>query len=332
MASRANPGEEHLEQLDSLLDSIARRGIGRLDIEGLARLPKLYRYTPPLVARLETSGHEKAALERARGLLARAHGVLYRNARRSTRSPARRLLTYLRDDVPRAVRAEWKVLATSFGLLYGLALVAWFAVRQDLELAYSLLDAGSVANEIQQLQGTEAGETFRGNFTFGPGESPRTAGWIMAHNMGVALIFFSAGLIPPLFFYVLATNGLMLGTYTAVAGHWGQAGSISSILWCHGTLEIQALVFAGAGGMILLRAWIAPGSWSRKEAMRRESRRALRILAPMFPMLFAAGLIEGFVSPHASTPVRYAVAIATGVMLLAWMLFAGRTSTARASV
>jgi uncharacterized membrane protein SpoIIM required for sporulation len=146
----------------------------------------------------------------------------------------------------------------------------------------------------------------------------------MAHNMAVCVLFFGAALLPPLYLYVLATNGLMLGTYTAVAGHWDQAGAISSILWCHGTLELQAIILSGSAGLVLVRSWIAPGPWSRREAMSRESRRAWALLAPAFPLLFCAGLIEGFISPHAPHGVRLAVAVTSALALGLWITLGGR--------
>jgi uncharacterized membrane protein SpoIIM required for sporulation len=186
-----------------------------------------------------------------------------------------------------------------------------------------------VSQEIAQLEATAEGEPFRGNFTFGIGQSPTTAGWIMAHNMSVGVMFFGAGLVPPVFLLLPSVNGLMLGTYTAVAAHWGQAGAISSILWCHGVIEIQAIVLAGAGGLVLVRAWVAPGPWTRGHAMAIESRRAWKLLAPVFPLLFVAGTIEGFVSPHAPIGVRVATAVVTGLGMVAWVVLGGRTRGAR---
>ena len=142
----------------------------------------------------------------------------------------------------------------------------------------------------------------------------------------MGILFFASALVPPLYVYVLGTNGLMLGTYTGVAGHWGEAGSISSILWCHGVLEIQAFILAGTAGLCLVRAWVRPGSWTRRYAMQLESKRALVLLAPVFPLLFVAGLIEGFVSPHAGLGVRLATAVATGGLLVLWAVFGGRGS------
>jgi uncharacterized membrane protein SpoIIM required for sporulation len=121
----------------------------------------------------------------------------------------------------------------------------------------------------------------------------------------------------------------MLGTYTALAWHWGQAGSISNVLWCHGVLEIQALVIAGAAGLVLLRAVVAPGPWSRGHAMALAGRRAWRMFAPIFPLLFAAGLIEGNLSPALEPAARTAVSVTTGALLLAWLLLGGREWTAR---
>lgn len=318
--------EDHrrLAELDRLVRRARARGVRALDTEELRALPRLYRYASSLHARLETRGDDVATLASARALVGAAHAVLYADDGEPPPPPWRRLTRLFLVDSPRALRAEWRLFGFVLLVFYGLALVSYVAVSRDLELAYTLFDPGAVANEVAQLRQLEPGESFRGNFTFGLGDSPQTAGWIMAHNIGVSVLFFAAALVPPLFIYVLVNNGLMLGTYTAVAGHWNQAGEISSILWCHGVLELQAIAIAGLAGLVLVRAWVAPGVWTRSHAMRLESRRALRILAPMFPMLVAAGLIEGFVSPHASLPVRLSVAGGTGLAFLAWLLLSGR--------
>ncbi len=313
-----------LARFAELCRRASRDGIGSLDRLDLADLPRLYRYAATRLARVETSGRDPAAARALRAELARGHAILFEGLERDARPWPVRMLEFFLAECPRAIRAEWRPLAASFAFVYGLALVSYFAVAADLDLAWSLLDPGAVANEISQLQRTTDGQPFRGNFTFGLGESPMTAGWIMAHNMGVGVVFFASGLVLPFFVYVLAMNGLMLGTYTAVAAHWGRADEISSILWCHGTIEIQALVLAGAAGLVLVRGLLFPGSWTRVHALRLGARRSWRLLAPVFPLLFCAGLIEGFISPHAPFHVRIATAIGTGILLLAWIFLGGR--------
>ena len=313
-----------LKELSGLLRR-ARRGVRHLSADDARDLPRLYRHACSALARLEARDHGPALAADVRRLVGEAHGLLHQPA--PAPGPARAAAaaaSFVLAEAPRTIRAEWRLFALSFALVYGLALLAFAAVRSDLDLAPSLLDPRVVEQEIRQLQETGEGESFRGNFTFGLGASPHTAGWIMVHNMGVGVLFFAAALVPPLYVLLLATNGLMLGTYTAVAGHWGQAGAISSILWCHGVIEIQALVLAGTAGLALVRAWVRPGPWSRRHALRRESRVAWRLLAPVFPLLFVAGMIEAFVSPHAPLPVRLATAAGTGIALVLWVALGGR--------
>jgi len=319
-----------LARFAELCRRASRDGIRSLDRKDLADLPRLYRYAATRLARVETAGRDPAAARALRAELARGHAILFEGLERDARPWLARILEFFLAECPRAIRAEWRPLAASFAFVYGLALVSYFAVAADLDLAWSLLDPGTVASEISQLQRTTDGEPFRGNFTFGLGDSPKTAGWIMTHNMGVGGVFFASGLIPPLFALVLGMNGLMVGTYTAVAAHWGQGLEISSILWCHGTLEIQAFVLAGAAGLVLVRGLVMPGPWTRTHALRLGARRAWRLLAPVFPLLFCAGLIEGFISPHATTPVRFGVAVVSGLALIAWALLGGRGGEADA--
>lgn len=323
--AKLDPASEtaRLRRLRGLLDK-GRGGTNQLSDAELLELMRLYRYATSRVAWHETRRANLALLEEARTLARAAHGFLYRGIDRPREGWLARSLYFFGTEVPQAVRGEWRVFLASSVLVYGLALISFFAVRQDLELAYSLLDPGVVANEIEQLEATRAGEPFRGNFTFGIGESPTTSAWIMTHNMGVGVFFFGSGIVPPIFLYLLSVNGLMLGTYTAVASHWDQGLAISSILWCHGVLELTALVLAGAAGLVLLRAWVAPGPWSRGHAMARESRRAWRLMAAVFPMLFCAGIIEGFLSPHLPLAGRLAIAVASFVALVGWFGFCGR--------
>lgn len=339
MPERAPAPDEtaRIATLERLLERTESGGLDALSESEVLELFRLYRFASSQLARLRTrtgssnggsrvAAATSAAEERVRALVARAHAIVHRDLEHDPRGVVERAFGFLLDEVPRAIRGEWKVVLASFALVYGLAVVSYLAVRHDLDVAWSLMSPEMVAQEIGQLEATAQGESFRGNFTFGLGHSPETAGWIMTHNMSVGILFFGSGLIPPMFLILLGVNGLMLGTYTAIAAHWGQALSISSILWCHGVLEIQAIVLAGAAGLVLVRAWIAPGPWSRRYAMQLESRKAWRLLAPVFPMLFVAGMIEGFVSPHAPTGARVSVAIVSAVVIATWVALGGRSA------
>lgn len=313
-----------LKELQRIVQRFSLGGTSKLSENELIEFPRLYRFASSQLAQLETLGVEPGKQENLRSLLAKAHAILYRPRKVPIKDRLAKVIRFLFEECPRTMRSEWKLLLSSVIIFYGLSTLSFFLVRHDLGLAYTLFDPAFVNIEIAQIEATPEDEPFRGNFTFGIEQSSGAAGMILAHNMYVSVLYFGSGLIPPLYLQVLLTNALMLGTYTGVASHWGRAGEISSILWCHGVLEIQAIILAGAAGLVLFRAWIAPGPWTRAHAMRLEAVRAWRLMAPVFPILFISGLIEGFISPHAPTEARIATAILTGFLFLAWILFGGR--------
>ena len=324
VAQRSKKPASGPERFEGLLRKVERQGPRGLSDDELGELLPLYRRAVTQLARLREAGHDPRALERMQALVTRAHGVLHRRPPLPLRTLLGRALRFLAEDCPRAIRAEWRLVGACLLAFYGLAIASFVLVARDLELAYWLYDDASVATQIEQLRDTAAGVPFRGNFTFGMDRSSTIAGFIIGHNILVSVLFFGAGLVPPVFLFVLVTNGLMLGTYTGVASHWDQAGSISSILWCHGTIELQMIVLAGAAGLVLARAVVLPGPWTRRSALARSSRRAWCLLAPMFPFLTLSGLIEGYVSPHAPAGVRIGVALASGLLLVLWVVLGGR--------
>lgn len=319
--------EEPLARLKRSIDFIRSQGLKKLPDEQLSELPDLYRHACSQLAKRESRGESAQSLAQLRNLAGTAHGILFRGLNRSQTSFLSRTYTMMMVRSPRAIRAEWKLLAASFLLMYGLAVAAYYAVIGDLSMAFSLLNPAVVAGEIEQLSALQPGDSFRGNFTFGLGESPQTAGMIMFHNMGVGVLFFASALIPILYILILTNNALMLGTYTAVAGHWGQAEAISSVLWCHGVIEIQTFVLAATAGLVLVRGIVAPGARTRAFALKQEAQRAWELFAPVFPLLFIAGIIEGFISPHMPFGTRISMALLTGLGLVMWVSFCGRESS-----
>ena len=193
-----------LDELRELLERAALWGPAGLSTDELLELPRLYRHASTILARLRAGGHAPERARELERLVHRAHDLLHRNVGASEgaggavlhANPLARAVRFLLVSSPRAIRAEWKLLATSFAVFYGLALGAYLWVRSDLEMAFVLYSPDAVAHEIEQLRATEDGEPFRGNFTFGLGSSPQVAGWILAHNISVALLFFGAGLLP----------------------------------------------------------------------------------------------------------------------------------------
>ena len=323
-ASAREPEAAALKRLRTIVDRAQSRGVRSLSAQDLEALPSLYRYAATRLSRAQTAGANPRRIQELSRLVAAAHGLLYRDSSAPPGSLLARSVDLLLHQCPRTIRGEWRMLTLSLLAFYGLAALSYSAVSRDLELAFTFMDAGSVAEELEQLRATAPGEAFRGNFTFGWEQSAHAAGALMVRNIGVAAMLFGAALLPPVFLLLLVLNGLMVGTYLGVASHWGQALNIGSILMCHGMLELQALALAGAAGLVLARGLFLPGAFTRAQAMRREGSRAWNLFAAIVPMLIAAALIEAYVSPHAGLTIRMLFMCVSALLLVAWIGLGGR--------
>ena len=132
-SARGNDGPQterpELAQLERLRKILARpRRLRGWSEAELLELPRLYRHACSQLARSRSGGEDPHLAAEARALVRAAHGVLFRERSSGLgRLPARAVEFFLRD-CPRAIRAEWRLLALTCALFYGLAALAWIAV------------------------------------------------------------------------------------------------------------------------------------------------------------------------------------------------------------
>jgi uncharacterized membrane protein SpoIIM required for sporulation len=90
-------------------------------------------------------------------------------------------------------------------------------------------------------------------------------------------------------------------------------------------------VLAGAAGLRLGLAVIAPGNLTRRSALVAAARPAVRIMYGAALMFFAAAFVEAFWSPLTEIPFRFKIiaGVAGWILLLGYFLFAGRARAAR---
>jgi uncharacterized membrane protein SpoIIM required for sporulation len=91
-------------------------------------------------------------------------------------------------------------------------------------------------------------------------------------------------------------------------------------------MELTAIALAGAAGLRLGGAVIAPGLRSRKAALVEAGRPAVRMMAGAAVMFTIAAFIEGFWSPLRGLPptLKYGVGMAMWVLVIGFFVFAGR--------
>ncbi len=66
----------------------------------------------------------------------------------------------------------------------------------------------------------------------------------------------------------------------------------------HGTLELSAIVIAGAAGFVMGNSILFPGTYSRLESFKRGAKKGLKVVVGLIPVFILAGFIEGFFTRH----------------------------------
>jgi uncharacterized membrane protein SpoIIM required for sporulation len=127
---------------------------------------------------------------------------------------------------------------------------------------------------------------------------------IMTNNIRVALSAFALGISACIgTVYALVYNGIIMG---GLAGYLTGTGGNMLVFWSlilpHGILELTAIFLSGACGLMIGRAVVIPGEFSRRHALIKAAKEAAFLIPGIVLLLVVAGLIEGFFTPLALPP------------------------------
>ncbi len=164
------------------------------------------------------------------------------------------------------------------------------------------------------------------------GVEPLASSAIAINNLTVSLYAIIGGvtmflqeipaITPPGAFtvYLMAYNGLSIGAISALVSQNNLAYPFWAFVLPHGSLELPAIFFAGGAGLLLARAILFPGRYSRRDALRVYGTQAAKLVYGIAPMLLISGLIEGFFSPNPAIPnlLKYVVGVALFLLLVAY--------------
>jgi len=289
----------------------------------LAEMPLRYRRICQGLALASDRHYSPELVDRLNQLALRGHHALYRNRRRQSQ----RVLEFVIADFPRLVRQEWRLVATAALLFFG-PLLGLIAVLQAFpEFVHYLLAPEQIANfhamydPANRRLGTREADS-----------SLMMFGFYIWNNVRIGFQTFAGGLLAGVgSIWFLGANGIVIG---AVAGYLTEAGSTEtfwSFVAGHSSLELLAIVLAGAAGLRLGLAVIAPGNLTRRSALVAAARPAVRIMYGAALMFFAAAFVEAFWSPLTEIPFRFKIiaGVAGWVLLLAYFALGGRARAAR---
>jgi uncharacterized membrane protein SpoIIM required for sporulation len=284
-----------------------------------AELPALYRQLCQSLALAVQRGYSPALTDYLQKLARDGHNRLYG---KSVERPAV-LLRWLRQDLPRRVREEWRLLLVAMTAFWIVALAVGMLVWFKPYWAYSFMSPSELAG-MQKMYQPGTLRSGRG----GEGDV-MMFGFYIWNNVSIGFRTFAAGIvggIPAL--ASLALNGMHLG----VAGSWlskdpATRDTFWSFVVTHASFEVTGLVLSGVAGMRLGLALLRPGRLSRRHALQAASERMFPVIVGAALLTVLAAFFEGFWSASAavSSQAKYLVGGMCWAIVILYFAFVGRT-------
>ncbi len=305
------------EALEVLLTRTDRTSIAKLDRGELRELALLYRAATADLAAARSRAYSDDVCAYLNRLTARAYTIVYAVSARGGWS---RIASFARETFPQEVRRSWRVIAATSALFIAAWVVAYVFVAKDPRNAYAFLPASSIPTITKSLHDS--------NFGFDRTLAPAMSSMIITNNIKVAMLAFAGGMtLGLLTLWEILNNGLMVGGLGALFASKGFGTDFWATIAPHGVIELTSIQIAGAAGLLLAQATIAPGRLRRSDALRANARRAGVLMIGVAGLLVVAGTIEGFVTPQRTTELfRFGVGALTAVALATYLGRSGRAN------
>lgn len=307
--------ETSWRQLEGLLQQAEKQGIKSLSSEQVRQMASLYRSVSADLARATSHQVSPAVIKDLRRLTTRGYSQIYQGSRRQEWQALKDFYLY---GFPEVVQQCWGYIAVATLLfIVGGAIGWWYAWQDD---SFMTLVLGSdFVSEVRSSQ-----ELWTVSIL---GEEPVASSGIMINNIAVSLFAIIGGITtyqpeiptitPPGSFtiYLLAFNGLMIGCVFALVAQVNLAYDLLAFIFPHGSLELPAIFLAGGAGLLLAKAILIPGRYRRLDALKIHGLQAAKLIYGIVPMLFIAGVIEGFLSPQPWIPNAFKYLFGTALFV-----------------
>ncbi|HTN99641.1 MAG TPA: stage II sporulation protein M [Microthrixaceae bacterium] len=310
---RNDPTWRRLEELTKN----GTRGAKRFSDDEVTELIALYQRVSAQLSHARTQYADPALNARLSQLLGAARNIIYQQRRGSFRT----ILRFFSETFPAAVWVSRRFIAVAAicFLVPAIGMGFWLANSP------TALDA-SVPPELQRLIAEHEFSDY-----YSSDAAQNFAGTVTINNIQVAFLAFALGIVILLGpAWILASNGMHIGVMAAVMHNAGEGAQFWGLILPHGLLEISSILVAGAAGLRLSWAVVAPGDRTRAKAFADEGMRAVVIVIGLAVCFIVAGFIEGFVTPSSMpTALRIAVGVGVLVAFVAYIVLLGSSAERR---
>jgi uncharacterized membrane protein SpoIIM required for sporulation len=302
--------EQSWKQLEALLQQAERHGIRALKAEEIQALASLYRSVSADLARARTQQVGNLIVQNLQNLATRSYSQIYQGSRSQEWQAVRQFFLW---GFPAVVQQSQSYIALAVGLLLAAGCISWWLAWQD-PIFMALVVPESLIVQVRDRQ-----ELWMGSIV---GIEPFASANIMINNIQVSFTALAGGItVGVLTLYVLLLNGVSLGAVAALVGQNHLAYPFWAFVLPHGALELPAIFFSAAAGLLIAKALVFPEQYRRVDALKRYGQQAARLIFGVVPMLVIAGTIEGFFSPNPAvpSPIKYLVGVGIFIGLVLYL-------------
>jgi uncharacterized membrane protein SpoIIM required for sporulation len=300
-------------ELDALLTRAEEVELSRAEMHELVGL---YRRTCSDLNRARSYTANPEILGPLNQLTGRAYRFIYRAAHETPVWAT--FVKLVTREIPAAFRRQRMAVLVAASAFLGGMLFGALAILVDASNGPRLIPqeffTESPAQRVEKIErGDERIDNVEKALMFGAS--------LYTHNIKVAFLAFSLGALTIVMgLVILFYNGVVLGAVATM--YVLDDVPVFFFAWVgpHGALELPAIIFGGAAGLVAGRALLMPGDLSRGASLRRVLPSVWRMMIGSALTLVMAGLIEGSFSQFSAKTIPYALKIAVASLLFAGLM------------
>lgn len=216
---------------------------------------------------------------------------IYQNIYRNKKEKYSRIFTFWKYELPLIIKKHHRTFLFTTVIFCLFVALGVLASRQDPDFVRGIL-----GDEYVRM--TEDNIAKGDPFGVYKDENPFNMFVRIAfNNIKVAFFTFIGGFTGGLVtFYLLWSNGIMLGSFQYMFFSNGLGIQSILVIWIHGTIEIASIVIAGAAGFIMANGILFPGTYTRLESFKKNAKDAAKILICLIPFFITAAFLESYIT------------------------------------
>lgn len=227
------------------------------------------------------------------GLAQRIFFSIYKNKQ----SQFGRLTSFWTDELPRLMYEARPDFRLSFLIFILSFIIGALSCAMDPEFVEVILGEQYVEMTMENIRSGDPMAVYKQKGALGMSVGITINNLYVAFLTFVLGVFFSVGAL-----VMIVRNAIMVGAFQYFFIQEGLFWESFLTIWIHGTLEISAIIIAGAAGITMGRGLVFPKTYTRLQAFQRSARRGVKIMIGIAPIIIMAGFIEGYLTRQTETP------------------------------